>query len=317
MTRFHIFLWFIKTAICFTLISSAAAAADAVVVVPLGGAIGDATSADVLTGKTFSSAAAGKGITGTLEIREGSGIISNSIGMQFSLIPAGSFVMGSPDGSSPAWWPAEAGRETDETQHIVILSDDFYMQTTEVTQEQWEQVMGSNPSGNSGCDTCPVEEVSWDDALDFIAALNALEGKTGCGISPNSCYSLPTEAQWEYAARGGNITAFYSGGIAGTFPDVNHCDTPQPNLDRIGWYVCNSNNQTHPVAQKEPNNFGLYDTSGNVWEWCQDLYDTGTNHVIRGGSWRDPADGLRSADRAEHLPGDHIGFRVILSVPSQ
>ena len=123
-------------------------------------------ASDVVKCKTFSSKAAGKGVDGSLEIRAGGTIYTNSIGMKFSLIPAGSFVMGSPDGiTTVPVSPAELGRSSDETQHVVTLTKPFYMQTTEVTQGQWQQMMGSNPSHFTACGSdCPVEMVSWDDA---------------------------------------------------------------------------------------------------------------------------------------------------------
>ncbi len=179
------------------------------------------------------------------------GTYTNSLGQTFVLIPAGTFTMGSPSN--------EPGRYSDETQHQVTLTQPFYMQTTEVTQAQWETLMGSNPSRFSGCPTCPVEQVSWNDIQEFITKLNARgEGK----------YSLPTEAQWEYAARAGSTTAFYNGGITETGGGYD------PNLDVIGWYYYNSNSKTHPVGQKAPNAWGLYDMSGNVYEWCSDWYGT-------------------------------------------
>jgi formylglycine-generating enzyme required for sulfatase activity len=316
---------------CF-LLPTVSAAADKVVVIPLGGAPGNAVAADVVKGKTFSSRAAGKGVTGTLKIRDGSTIYTNSIGMEFSLIPAGSFVMGSPAGTGDdthyPYWPEELGRVSSEKQHIVILSKPFFMQTTEVTQGEWELVMGAgtNPSHFSACGMdCPVEMVSWYDTQNFIDALNAREGRTSCNTSLNSCYSLPTEAQWEYAARAGTVTAFYSGAIS---IEIGN----DPNLDKIGWYGYNPNINyfsTHPVAQKEPNVWGLYDMSGNVWEWCQDRFDiypdgpvtdplgavSGTSHIIRGGGWGSPPMYARSASRvgeAPQFPDRNYGFRVIL-----
>jgi formylglycine-generating enzyme required for sulfatase activity len=310
------------------LMCSAAPAADKVVVVPLGGTVGNATAADVINGKTFSSKAAGKGVSGTLKIRDGATIYTNSIGMEFSLIPAGSFVMGSPDGTGDTAhrpvWPSEGGRDSDEAQLIVTLSKSYYMQTTEVTQGQWLAVMGSNPSDFDACGmNCPVEMVSWDDAQDFIDALIARENRTNCDIIPNNCYSLPTEAQWEYAARAGTVTAFYNGDI--TQPTGN-----DPNLNEIGWYRENSGNTPPPVAQKTANNFGLYDMSGNVWEWCQDWYGpypdgpvtdptgaaSGSYRVFRGGSWLDYARFVRSAYRGRHAPGIRfviLGFRLVLA----
>ena len=308
-----------------------ATAADKVVVVPLGGTVGNAVATDVVKDKTFSSKAAGKGVTGTLEIRDGSTLYTNSVGMKFSLIPAGSFVMGSPAGTGDAshrpFWPAEGGRQGDEKQHVVALSKSYYMQTSEVTQGQWEAVMGTgtNPSHFDTCGMdCPVEQVSWNNAQQFIHALNVMENRTNCYTTPNTCYSLPTEAQWEYAARAGTVTAFYNGDI--TQPDGN-----DPNLDQIGWYDQNSGSTTHPVAQKLANSFGLYDMSGNVWEFCQDLYYAypvgpvtdptggiaGTDRVIRGGSWGSLARNARSATRFWHssgFRGNNQGFRLVLSL---
>ena len=170
----------------------------------------------------------------------------NSLGQEFKLIPAGTFTMGSPSD--------EPGRDIDEgPQHTVTLTQPFYMMTTEVTQAQWEAVMGSNPSRFSGCPNCPVETVSWDDVQKFISGMNVGEWT----------YGLPTEAQWEYAARAGSTTAFYNGGITDTGKGYD------PNLDVIGWYAYNMDTQHHParpVAQKAPNAWGLYDMSGNVFE---------------------------------------------------
>jgi len=216
----------------------------------------------------------------------------------------------------------EPGRDSDETQHQVTLTQAFYMQTTEVTQGEWEAVMGSNPSFFSSCgDDCPVEEVSWNDVQDFITEMN----KRG-----EDTYRLPTEAEWEYAARAGSTTAFYNGGITNT-----DCTPTDPNLDLIGWYCGNDDadgsSTTHPVAQKQPNAWGLYDTSGNVWEWCQDWYDsdypagsvtdptgpdTGSARVGRGGGWDSGVGYCRSAFRSLNSPGGRgsgLGFRLALS----
>ena len=239
---------------------------------------------------------------------------TNRLGQTFNLIPAGTFAMGSPSD--------EPGRSSNEgPQHQVTLTQPFYMMTTEVTQAQWETVMGSNPSGFSGCSTCPVEQVSWDDVQSYITEMN----KRGEGT-----YSLPTEAQWEYAARAGSTTAFYNGGITETGYDYD------PNLDAIGWYYYNSGSETHPVAGKAPNAWGLYDMSGNVWEWCQDWYaydyycnsptdnptgpSTGSYRVIRGGSWCNRAQFCRAANRRNGSPAFWsilIGFRFVLSPGQQ
>ena len=238
----------------------------------------------------------------------------NSIGQEFKLIPAGTFTMGSP--------LDEPGRTSDEKQHQVTLTQPFYMQTTEVTQAQWKAVMGNNHSSSSGCPTCPVENATWDDAQAFITEMN-LRGE--------GTYSLPTEAQWEYAARAGSTTAFYNGHITQALGD-------DPKLDAIGWYNQNSDSKSHPVKLKSPNAWGLHDMSGNVSEWCQDWYDSYPlgevidpigppnnrvpcfkapcydGHVVRGGSWGHYASGCRSAWRYPGPPKDWgwftVGFRL-------
>jgi formylglycine-generating enzyme required for sulfatase activity len=235
------------------------------------------------------------------------GTYTNSLGMTFILLPAGTFTMGSPSD--------EPGRFSNEgPQHQVTLTQSFYMQQTEVTQAQWEAVMGSNPSSFSGCPSCPVEEVSWDDVQTYISYMN---------VRGEGTYNLPTEAQWEYAERAGSTTAFYNGGITETGSGYD------PNLDAIGWYSYNSGSETHPVAQKTPNAWGLYDMSGNVYEWCQDWYSgsyydsspstdpagpsSGSSRVLRGGSWIYYARSCRSAYRINYGPGNRyksIGFRL-------
>jgi formylglycine-generating enzyme required for sulfatase activity len=228
---------------------------------------------------------------------------TNSLGMTFILLPAGTFSMGSP-GDEPE-------RNSDETQHQVTLSQAFYMQQTEVTQAQWEAVMGSNPSKFAGCPTCPVENVSNDDIQEYVALIN-LRGE--------GTYSLPTEAQWEYAARAGSTTAFYNGGL------TNWKCLYDPSLDIIGWYCYNSGDETHPVAQKTPNGWGLYDMSGNVWELCYDEYGTYPSGAVtdpmgppdscqvrRGGSWKASPGYCRSAYRNCTFlggAGGTIGFRL-------
>ncbi|MBW2612993.1 MAG: formylglycine-generating enzyme family protein [Deltaproteobacteria bacterium] len=233
---------------------------------------------------------------------------TNSFDMTFNLIPAGTFTMGSPTG--------ELGRYSDETEHEVTLTQSFYMQTTEVTQGQWQAVMGSNPSSFDSCGSdCPVEMVSWNDIQIFLSNLNAIGEGT---------YRLPTEAEWENTARAGSITALANGNIS-----VTDCSYDE-NLDALGWYCYNSNSATHIVAQKIANDWGLYDMHGNVYEWCQDWYGaypstpvtdptgsaSGSERVIRGGSWHINASYSRSAVRFSFLPDDRgrgygIGFRLV------
>jgi len=194
--------------------------------------------------------------------------IKNSIGMEFVLIPAGSFMMGADKNFEDA--------SDDETpRHRVTISKPFYMGKYEVTQEQWVAVMGSNPSYYKGR-ARPVEEVSYDDVQIFIRKLNEKEG-TGK-------YRLPTEAEWEYAARAGTTTAYSFG------DDKNK-------LGQYAWYDDNSGNETHPVGELKPNAWGLYDMHGNVMEWCSDWKgdypsgsvidpkgpSSGSRRVVRGG----------------------------------
>ena len=235
---------------------------------------------------------------------------TNSLGVTFKLIPAGTFMMGSPT--------SELFRGNNEgPQHQVTISKSFYMQTTEVTQGQWKAVMGNNPSYFSSCgDNCPVEQLSWNDCQDFIAKMN----QRGEGI-----YSLPTEAQWEYAARAGSVTAFANGGNTEVSCGYD------PNLVVMGWYCYNSNDITHLVAQKNANNWGLYDMHGNIWEWCQDWYgdypsgsvidpagpSSGSDRILRGGGFCYNASGCRSADRDPRGPAlrdRSFGFRLAFSL---
>ena len=190
--------------------------------------------------------------------------------------------------------------------HKVALSP-YYIGETEVTQALWKAVMGNNPSRFKG-DNLPVEKVSWEDCQTFIGKLNSLSGKR---------FRLPTEAEWEFAARGGNQN--------------NHTQySGSKNIDDVAWYDGNSKSKTHPVKTKKANELGLYDMSGNVWEWCQDRYgnygsNTQTNptgsesetyRVNRGGGWYDLARNCRSSYRSSNLPGRRsrgLGFRLALS----
>ena len=164
--------------------------------------------------------------------------ITNSLGMKFNLIPPGEFAMGSP--------ASEPGRYDDETQHQVKITKPFYLSVHEVTQAQYERVMGKNPSKYEGANK-PVEDVSWNDAVAFFRKLN-----------DEVEYRLPTEAQWEYACRAGTTTAYSFG------DDVSQ-------LGEYAWYSGNSSS-THPVGELKPNAWGLFDMHGNVFEWCQDWY---------------------------------------------
>lgn len=169
---------------------------------------------------------------------------------------------------------------------------DFSIGKYPVTQKQWKEVMGNNPSYFRGCEDCPVENVSWYDVQDFIAALNQ---KTGLQ------YRLPTETEWEYAANGGKLSKGYE--YAGS--NI---------LVEVGWFSENSGQQTNPVGSKAPNELGIYDMSGNVCEWCADRCSIYPEmRVLRGGSWYDDDFFCRTADRYRGSPGDrndNVGFRV-------
>jgi len=232
-------------------------------------------------------------------------------------IPAGSFQMGSTDGA-----------DTEKPVHTVRISSDFYIGKYEVTQGLYEQLIGSNPSQFSSCGSdCPVEKVNWYDAVNLANALSEQEGLSACYTisgttvtmpSGLKCegYRLPTEAEWEYAAKaGGSLTYAGSNDAA-----------------EVGWYEGNSGSGTHPVGQKKANAFGVYDMSGNVWEWTWDRYEAytssestdpmgpsgGFDRVLRGGGWNYNASSLRSTDRHGSFPGGNNvsgGFRLSRSIP--
>jgi len=220
----------------------------------------------------------------------------------FVWIQPGTFLMGSPLG--------EEGRSDRELQHTVTLSQGFWLSDHEVTQSEYWSVMGSNPSFFTGDLNRPVETVSWDDAVRYCQKLTEQARAAGL-ITAQEAYRLPTEAEWEYAARAGTTGAWYG------------------ELDAIAWWSGNSGGQTRPVKQKAPNAWGLYDMIGNVWEWCSDWYgaypigsvtdpigpSSGTDRVDRGGGWGSGAERVRSAYRDGDDPGARmtLGFRPALS----
>ncbi len=178
--------------------------------------------------------------------------ITNSIGLKLVLIPKGTFMMGSPE--------SEERRVGNETQHEVTISKDYYLGVTEVTQGQYEKVMGTNPSyfqkqivRKSDTSMYPVEQVSWGDAVEFCKKLSDLPEEKRAG----RVYRLPTEAEWEYACRAGGKTAYSFGASSNLLGDY-------------AWFTENSSKQTNPVGQKKPNAWGLCDIHGSVWEWCSD-----------------------------------------------
>ena len=231
---------------------------------------------------------------------------TNSIGMKFVFIPPGTFMMGSPS--------SEPKRESDERQHRVTISKPYYLQTTEVTQGQWKAIMGNNPSYFKG-DKRPVEQVSWNDAQEFIRKLNRKEG--------TDKYRLPIEAEWEYACRAGTTTPFSTGRCISTDQANYNGNYPMPGCSK-GRY----RKETISVGSFSPNAWGLYDMHGNVYEWCEDWYkddypsghvtdprgtSSGSDRVLRGGSWGDDAGSIRSAIRRRDGPDSgsfRIGFRV-------
>jgi formylglycine-generating enzyme required for sulfatase activity len=239
------------------------------------------------------------------------------LGLDMLWVKPGTFDMGSP--------PAEAGRGKDETQHQVTLTKGFYLGKYEVTQAQWEKVMGSNPSRFKGADR-PVEKVSWTEAVAFCTQLTTQEQNAG-RLPAGWVYVLPTESQWEYACRAGTTTA-YSWGATIASSNANY------NWDG-GANDGSDFKQTRDVGQYAANPWGFFDMHGNVWEWTADRYHaayptgnpvidptgpaSGSNRVIRGGSWSNGGPSLRSAKRLSHAPSDRVnlGFRLSLRPASQ
>jgi len=246
--------------------------------------------------------AKGKQLPETLELP-----LAPNVEIKFRLIEAGHFTMGSPLG--------EAGsRQSDEQQHEVKISMPFYVSVTEVTQAQWQVVMGGNPVTLQPDPTRPVAQITWTECQQFIENLN----RSSAGQAFR--FRLPTETEWEYACRAGTTTACYFGDDLGLLP-------------QYGWFKANSGATTHPVGQLKPNAWGLHDMYGNVFEWCADWYadtyyfdfqkddppgsPTGNERCLRGGSWDNAAGVCRSARRAHQPPGyrsPNIGFRVVCQI---
>jgi len=227
---------------------------------------------------------------------------SNTVGMQFQLIPAGRFVMGCPSG------------DEDAPLHTVTISKPFYIGKHEVSRAQWEKVTGTQRSDFFSGENMPINYITWYDVNAFFRKLKKTE--------PDNAYRLPTEAEWEYAARAG---------VASDYPTGDEVS----DLDAAGWYLANAQYTTHPVGQKPANAFGIHDMLGNVWEWCSDFYDadyysqsppvdpTGPAkslygyRVLRGGSIYYKPRACRHGNRAYFQSSrteKHIGFRVVLPI---
>ncbi len=224
--------------------------------------------------------------------------LGSGMEMEFVCIPAGSFLMGS-----------EKGHANEKPVHPVTLTKPYYLGKYEVTQEQWQAVMSKDHSLFKAARN-PVDYASWDDCQQFLVRLNKkLSGWKA---------SLPTEAQWEYACRAGSSTRFYYG-------------DDEARLAEYAWYADNADGTTHPVGQKKPNAWGLYDMVGNVWEWCSDWYGSyragaqenpqgprsGLSRVLRGGAFDIVGAGLSSSRRSGLMPGGHCncyGLRIVLLV---
>lgn len=224
---------------------------------------------------------------------------AQTVPLTFVYIAPETFMMGSP--------PGEPGKKPDEAQHRVVISEGFWIGITEVTQAQWKAVMGSNPSQFAREGTLPVEQVNWDDCTNFLAAANKRVRAYGMRLE------MPTEAEWEFACRAGSKGRWCFG-------------DDEDQLRDYAWYSENSELTTHPVMQKKPNAWGLYDMHGNVYEWVKDDYEQyavgavdpvvingNLYKVLRGGSWSSIALGLRSANRVSKLGTERGigGLRVV------
>ena len=260
-----------------------------------------ATLAGMLTTNTSSSVASGTSSSGnTITIP-----VKNGISIEMVRVEAGTFIMGATPEMKEPW-------DDEKPAHQVTLTNDYYIGKYEVTQALWKAVMGYNPSAFKG-DNLPVEQVSWDDCQEFISKLNSITGKT---------FRLPTEAEWEYAARGGNKSRGYQYSGSNNISDVAWY--------KDNWYKDNSDNKTHAVGSKQANELGIYDMSGNVWEWCQYWFgsyssssqvnpigaNSGSDRVFRGGGWYNNARFCRSSCRRNDEPGFRsrgLGLRLVLS----
>ena len=246
--------------------------------------------------------------SGTPSVASGSNAISipvkDGISIEMVKVEAGTFMMGATSEMKDSYDDPDSD---EKPVHQVTLTNDYYMGKYEVTQALWQAVMGSNPSNFKG-DNLPVEKVSWNDCQEFISKLNSLTGRK---------FRLPTEAEWEYAARGGKKSRSYQ--YSGS-----------SNISDVAWYDGNSVNKTHPVGTKQANELGIYDMTGNVWEWCSDWYgfyssssqtnptgaDSGSSRVFRGGSWYGNARYCRLSFRDCTPPdcrGYNLGLRLALS----
>ncbi|MBO4544424.1 MAG: formylglycine-generating enzyme family protein, partial [Verrucomicrobia bacterium] len=242
--------------------------------------------------------------------------LSDTVNLELIWVEPSTFVMGSPED--------ELGRWSDETQHEVTLTYGYWLGKYELTQAQYEAVKGSNPSYFKGADL-PVECITFYGAQSFCEKLTEIERAAG-RLSEKYVYTIPSEAQWEYACRAGTTTALNSGK---NLSDKKECSE----MNEVGWYKSNSDSTTHPVGQKKPNAWGFYDMHGNVYEWCWDTYGAyptspvtdpmgaswGSCTVIRGGSCMDTSDGCRSAYRNytyEYNGYNNLGLRVAL-VPAE